>query len=175
VAELMRKLKEEGWMDRPPYDNWSLDSSNQSADSSWLRRPDKSQDHSSSPQAGGHRFIQNAQYLARLAEASRQPQKKIREGLDMNVAVASTRSLSPASEKLSSDAELKRTESMSSEDLVELEMVTPGGGRSGRPRRKITNPHVSKNLVSERKRRKKLNDGLYSLRALVPKISKVQI
>lgn len=217
VAELMRRLKEEGLVEsRQTYNSFDSDLARPTEDTLrldsnyWLRRPvlpDQSQEMQAetsqklkSPQGGVHRFntasslrdapsrsIPNAQYLARLGESTRQRQEKIHHmkqpqmGLDVNtvlesshVTIAST-ATSPSGQKQqlsSSDAELRRAGSISSEDLVELEMVTPGGSRSGRSRRQTATP-VSKNLVSERKRRKKLNDGLYSLRALVPKISKV--
>ncbi|RLM69577.1 transcription factor SCREAM2-like [Panicum miliaceum] len=49
--------------------------------------------------------------------------------------------------------------------------VTAGGAGDGKGKRKGM---PAKNLMAERRRRKKLNDRLYMLRSVVPKISKVQ-
>ena len=68
-------------------------------------------------------------------------------------------------------------------ESVKMETGRPDSGSEGsdqvdddeeqRPMGRGGKRHHSKNLVAERKRRKKLNDRLYSLRALVPKITKV--
>jgi hypothetical protein len=50
--------------------------------------------------------------------------------------------------------------------------VTGGGTGDGKGKRKGL---PAKNLMAERRRRKKLNDRLYMLRSVVPKISKVRI
>ena len=62
--------------------------------------------------------------------------------------------------------EISRADSSDCTDQMEDDDDQKVAGRFGRR-------HLSKNLVAERKRRKKLNERLYALRALVPKITKV--
>jgi hypothetical protein len=77
-----------------------------------------------------------------------------------------TETTRPTSGVRTSRPRVNMPENVSEEEVVHEKKGTrlsPGGTTT-----------VSKNLASERKRRKKLNDGLYSLRGLVPKISKVK-
>lgn len=62
-----------------------------------------------------------------------------------------------------------------SDEMTENKSGVNGGGGDGGDRKGKKKGMPAKNLMAERRRRKKLNDRLYMLRSVVPKISKVSI
>lgn len=130
--------------------------------------------------------IQESQYFARFAEGHKFSHELdsassslaqwiynsgVKQRLPPSSSDPSSASASHSEVKTTTGSEmglLRWTGSLSSEDFVEPEAA------QGRGKHQMKSVGLaSKNLVSERKRRKKLNDGLYSLRSLVPKISKM--
>lgn len=90
--------------------------------------------------------------------------------------VAPNKSIGNSSEswKVNCDVEVLKNEEIIAASLCAKRFVDQKDMLKGRQRTE-KEPYQSKNLLTERNRRIRIKDGLFSLRALVPKISKVLI